>query len=268
MSSLEQGVIPLFQVVSTGFYINNQFGLSEKLKTEQSFPIFPEDAIRSQVKYFFHVLVSHLEHHDFLRQRIAQSLIYSGNSKLRMNVLTSLLVISNYSSTLGRLFNGNRRVGTEISLPSNQQSVNFMWSFLSQLVESTTDMKLVMNVFLYFLQHIISQFRRKFSAQRRRSSFLLKAAEIATQTDDTNVSYYLPPSLQQGSLSSSSSSIHPKLLQLMIAISKNLTPVVIITANQNNAQMIRMSVPHLSSVEKYGGQLFPLIHVRYLPLFL
>jgi hypothetical protein len=106
ISTLEQGIIPLFQTVLQGFPINNHLGLSEKITSSsdknQQILIFPEPVIRQKILFFFKSLVFHLENQDLLRQRIGQSLIYSGNSKLRMNVLTSLLVITNYSVSLGR----------------------------------------------------------------------------------------------------------------------------------------------------------------------
>jgi hypothetical protein len=143
--------------------------------------------------------------------------------------------------------------------------MNIFWSFLMVLMENLSDLKLIMNVFCYFLARILFHFRRKYFSLLFQSSSLQHTAtpltEIATQTNDDNTSYYLPPSLQ-GSLNPSSY-IHPKLLQLMISFAKNLSPVVIIISPPpNNSQFIRMSCPQLKSIEKFGGHLFSLIQVN------
>jgi hypothetical protein len=168
---------------------------------------------------------------------------------------------------LNRIFTGNGKLNSVNSKQSEQQltEMNIFWSFLMVLMENLSDLKLIMNVFCYFLARILFHFRRKYFSLLFQSSSLQHTAtsltEIATQTNDDNTSYYLPPSLQ-GSLNPSSA-IHPKLLQLMISFAKNLSPVVIIISPPpNNSQFIRMSCPQLKSIEKFGGNLFSLIQVK------
>ena len=97
-SLAEQGTIPLLQSILVGFPIHTKPPSGDLRKAN----LFPEISIRSTIKVLFRGFLYHLKRNQLLRQRILQSLQYNGNLKLRVNILSSLLVMIGHSPSFSR----------------------------------------------------------------------------------------------------------------------------------------------------------------------
>lgn len=97
-SLMEQGILPLLQSISVGYSINSEIFL----KQSTQHLLFPEAHIRCGVQMLFQCLAYHLQYNQLLQQRLIQSLNHSGNLKLRVNLISSIIIACNHSNKLGR----------------------------------------------------------------------------------------------------------------------------------------------------------------------
>lgn len=97
-SLMEQGILPLLQSISVGYSINSEIFL----KQSTQHLLFPETHIRRGVQILFQCLVYQLQYNQLLQQRLIQSLNHSGNLKLRVNLISSIIIACNHSNKLGR----------------------------------------------------------------------------------------------------------------------------------------------------------------------
>ena len=108
-SFLEQGLIGLAELIQQGTVVNSMSASSTT--TEESSQsqtqttntvIFPERQFRQQCTRILHVLSHLLESNANIRNRIASALIYTRNSKLRVNILSGILILVERSASLRR----------------------------------------------------------------------------------------------------------------------------------------------------------------------
>lgn len=179
------------------------------------------------------------------------------------------LLLSNTTTNNGT---SNGRSAVVSSLPTALKNINtFLWAFISSLIEVQNDFKPIFSIFNYFIDLMIQNCQKMLYFRSQQEDRQMKRQignEIATQTlENQSLNYH------HGFSKVQINSIHPKLLQLMISISKSIMPVVIIVptgtpipmANEGiNASTrigIRMSCPNIELVEKYGGKLYNMIQV-------
>jgi hypothetical protein len=281
----EQGVIPFLRCVISGFSVNDSVLLITTAihSSTSSSSRFPELNIRRRVQLLLAKTTFSCESSLQVRQRVLQSLVYSGNTKLRLNIFTSVLVLCNSSAALGRFgasveYSRSYLLFFRLLLAVDQPSVsatplrsndrrlpNFVLSFLFQLTENG-DLKSVFTLLVLIFWKIIRVLRINLLQLQAREKRIKQRKEIATQTLESS------SFLTLFSLSSSvSNSIHPRLLQLLLSFASSLVPVVIITPSPNaetassipiTPNMIRMSCPGLDLLQRYGGKLFLRIKVN------
>jgi hypothetical protein len=120
---VEQGVIPFLRCAISGYSINDSvLKVKSAIQSFSSSSSFPELDIRRRIQLLLVKATFSCESSLQVRQRIVQSLVYSGNTKLRLNIFTSVVVLCNSSAALGRLL-----------LLLNLTFLNFFSDYFSQL---------------------------------------------------------------------------------------------------------------------------------------
>ena len=104
--SVEQGIIPCLDFISNSLPKYNALGISESASSSSASSntrlTFPESHLVEVVDSYTRLVIHSLITKPASLSRFVNSLIHSGNSNLRMNILSSLLLIRGHSSSLGR----------------------------------------------------------------------------------------------------------------------------------------------------------------------
>lgn len=121
---VEQGIVPLLESIAIGrevYTIQVPSGADEivtnqssqaKERSLQVCTIFPEETIRNTALYCLGHVATYLERDPSnddqtssrgMRQRLLIALTHSGNSKLRINILTGILFLASRSPSLGKM---------------------------------------------------------------------------------------------------------------------------------------------------------------------
>lgn len=96
---VEQGIIPLLETCASGFLVAHS---SRRIAAEGS-PKFPEVPIRNVARLLLDDVIRHTECFVNIRQRLLTAMTYSGNQRLRLNLLCSVLWLCGQSPRLGSL---------------------------------------------------------------------------------------------------------------------------------------------------------------------
>ena len=121
-SFIEQGLILLTDYISIGIPIehNNKYNLNtDSNSNSNNNPnlLFPEMKIREKCHKILQLIILILLQNQLLRLRIMNSLAYSGNIKLRLNILTNLIYLCRNNKQL-------RKIIWEIDLKQSNNNNN------------------------------------------------------------------------------------------------------------------------------------------------
>jgi hypothetical protein len=197
-SIIEQGVLPLLETCASGFVV---FQSSEVLKIQKdrksSVPKFPEVPIRNVARLLLDDVMHHAEHFVNIRHRLLTALTYSGNQKLRLNVLCSILCLCGQSPILGSYLWDSNGIppsidASGIRMPNHSgDSVSMSFplggqafaSLCSSLVSDPSSAKQILDIIIQMFQIACSlcdgqKLQRELSLQK------VSPNEIATQTEN------------------------------------------------------------------------------------
>lgn len=112
---IEQGLVPHLEMIATGIpivcYKSNYSDKKGKEYKETSdhnsslqkmTDVFPEKNIRNIAKYLLDELASNLKKHSIICIRVVNAMMHTGNLKLRLNILSGLVLLVGRRSDLGR----------------------------------------------------------------------------------------------------------------------------------------------------------------------
>lgn len=94
---VEQGIIPLLETCASGFLVVHP----SRRVAPQGAPKFPEVPIRNVARLLLDDVIRHTEAFVNIRQRLLTAMTYSGNQRLRLNLLCSVLWLCGQSPRLG-----------------------------------------------------------------------------------------------------------------------------------------------------------------------
>lgn len=216
---------------------------------------FPEAEIRHAAQTLLRLTVSHAERFHNIRQRILSALTYSGNAKLRMNLVSSICYLCARSSSLGPLLwvgptssiaNSTKGIHAQtanmdsVALAKNGQHFTVL---CQGLLGDVSGAKHVLGLLI----HLVAWARDLQNLSRCEDNSLLlqkQSQEIATQT--------VP------NLSSSNYLVGTVAAQLK----ETLAPTVLIAdVSPKNGDPLKMACPKLTVIRKYSKNLADEIQV-------
>eukprot|EP01033_Poteriospumella_lacustris_P001794 gene1794-1300_t len=161
---VEQGIIPLLETCASGFLVAH----SSRRIAAQGSPKFPEVPIRNVARLLLDDVIRHTETFVNIRQRLLTAMTYSGNQRLRLNLLCSVLWLCGQSPRLGsalwegrgipptadaRLTAGSTTVVSSQSFPAGGFP---FYALCSSLTTDTNNAKQVFDILIHLYQFAVA----------------------------------------------------------------------------------------------------------------
>eukprot|EP01038_Epipyxis_sp_PR26KG_P008347 gene8347-11292_t len=264
-STVEQGLIPLLESITTGMIIHD-LDVNNSIISSNSFSnnnnndnnLFPEYNIRKvAATYLTHTSYS-IENRPAIAQRLMSSLIVSGNFKLRNNIFVGIIFLCSRRPSLGRLLKAfNQTSKNLISLKS--QNNNYLSNMehqedgLSEMFRNVLKDQIELSQIIQILKHFIqkclllSTIAQNLNNNNHFNSN--KTNELGTQTKESSF-------LNNNNNNISFSTFLSNNTNYLGIIRQLFNPIVMII--ENNI-FVKMTCPNLIIIGHHSNELMKLL---------
>lgn len=209
-SCVEQGLVFQLEAISQGTSIQKTENETEHENyhqraandesvsvNQQEALVFPENGIRKVTQLMLNVVVEQLEKEDEgsdLQLKLLNSMMQSGNGKLRINIFSGLIFLSGRCSSLGRRLWSHSPSSFSLGTKKNPENTGkglFFYETLLLLLRDHVELKLFVRLLIHFFQETYSIIQSYEEPEKSlfEPSEISISHEIATQTGikDTEV---------------------------------------------------------------------------------